>query len=119
MFNASFIILSHLLNFLTDLSEQGINIVLLAHSHLRKFEQPDEAGAYDRWELKLGKRTAALSKEWADLVLFANYRTLVTDIDGKKKASGGERVVYTSHHPSWDAKNRHGLPEVPFEPSRP
>lgn len=24
---------------------------------------------------------------------------------------GGKRVIYTSHHPCWDAKNRHGLPD--------
>ena len=23
----------------------------------------------------------------------------------------GKRVIYTSHHPCWDAKNRHNLPE--------
>ena len=32
------------------------------------------------------------------------------------KAQGGRRVMYTSHHPCWDAKNRYGLPEeVPFD----
>ena len=50
----------------------------------------------------------------ADMVLFANYKTVAvaTDKDGKKyKAQGGGRVMYTLHHPCWDAKNRHGLPE--------
>jgi hypothetical protein len=28
-----------------------------------------------------------------------------------KKAQGGKRVMYTSHHPCWDAKNRYGLPD--------
>ena len=28
------------------------------------------------------------------------------------KAQGGKRVMHTSHHPCWDAKNRHGLPDV-------
>ena len=81
---------------------------------MRKFEQPDEMGAYDRWELKLQKKTSALVKEWSDLLLFANYKTLsvAADDKGKKfKAQGGRRVIYTSHHPCWDAKNRLGLPE--------
>ena len=30
-----------------------VNVVLTAHAQMRKFEQPDAAGAYDRWELKL------------------------------------------------------------------
>ncbi|MGT2934246.1 ATP-binding protein [Streptococcus catagoni] len=109
------------LNLLQDLIEVGINIVLTAHAQMRKFEQPDEMGAYDRYELKLGKKTssqtAPLVKEWADMVLFANYKTVVMTSDTKKKkATGGQRVIYTQHHPAWDAKNRHGLPpELPLD----
>ncbi len=65
------------LDFLTDMRENGLNIVLVAHAHMRKFEQPDELGAYDRWELKLTKRSAPVTKEWADMVLFSNYKTMV------------------------------------------
>ncbi|EPM7558070.1 ATP-binding protein [Enterococcus faecium] len=106
------------LNKLSDLTELGINVVLTAHAKINKFEQPDEMGAYDRWELKLGNKTTAktapLTKEWADMVLFCNYKTLsvATDDKGKKfKGQGGKRVIYTTHHPAWDAKNRFGLPE--------
>lgn len=53
------------------------------------------------------------------MVLFANYKTIsvAVDKDGKKhKAQGGRRIMYTSHHPCWDAKNRYGLPEeIPME----
>ena len=80
-------------------------------------------GSYDRWEMKLGSKTtnkiSPLIKEWADIVLFCNYKTMVvqTDKDGKKhKAQGNRRVMYTQHHPCWDAKNRYGLPEeIPME----
>lgn len=114
------------LNLLEEVVDNGINVVLTAHAQLRKFEQPDEMGAYDRWELKLGKKTSSqtspLVKEWADMVLFANYKTMVYNVDGqgaakgKNKAQGGKRVMYTSHHPCWDAKNRDNLPdELPFD----
>lgn len=111
------------LNSLEELIDRGVNVVLTAHAQLRKFSQPDEFGEYDRWELKLGKKTGSqispLVKEWADLLLFANYRTVAVQADdkGKKfKAQGGERVMYTEHHPCWDAKNRHGLaPMLPFD----
>jgi GTPase SAR1 family protein len=94
----------------------GMHVVFLAHAAMRKFEQPDEAGAYDRWELKLLKQSPAVLKEWADMVLFLNYRTLVIDVDGKKKAQGGQRVMYANHHSCWDAKNRFGLAdEMPME----
>ena len=106
-----------LLNLLTDVRDKGINVVVTAHAQMRKFEQPDELGAYDRWELKLSKQCAPILKEWADMVLFCNYKTMVVNVDGqgakkgKNKAQGGRRVMYTSHHPCWDAKNRFGLPE--------
>ena len=107
------------LNLLQDVVDvANINVVLTAHAIIRKFEQPNEMGAYDRYELKLGKKTTAqtapLTKEWADMVLFANYKTFSVAVDdkGKKhKAQGGQRVMYTTHHPCWDAKNRDGLPE--------
>lgn len=112
------------LNKLSDVVEvAGVNVVLTAHAQMRKFEQPDELGAYDRYELKLGKKTQSqtspLVKEWSDMLLFANYKTYSVAVDdkGKKhKAQGGKRIMYTSHHPCWDAKNRYGLDEeLPFD----
>lgn len=112
-----------ILNLLNDIADRGVNVVLTAHAAIRKFEQPDEMGSYDRWELKMINspkcNVCAMIKEWADLVLFANYKTTVisTDKEGKKnKARGGQRVMYTTHDPCWDAKNRFGLaPELPFD----
>lgn len=111
-----------LLNLLTDVVNAGNNVIVTAHACMRKFEQPDEQGAYDRWELKLQKKTAPLLKEWADAVFFANYKTVVVNVDGqgaakgKNKVQGGKRVMYTSHHPCWDAKNRFDLAEeLPFD----
>ena len=107
-----------LLNELTEVVNAGVNVVVTAHAAMRKFEQPDEMGSYDRWEMKLytSQKTniAALLKEWADMVLFANYKTFaVKDKNSNKaKAQGGQRVMYTTHHPCWDAKNRYGLPEI-------
>lgn len=100
-----------------QLITKGINVVLIAHAAMRKFEQPDELGAYDRWELKLSKKVAPLCKEWADMILFCNYRTTLSSTkDGKKKAVGDERVMYTTHNACWDAKNRFGLPAtLPME----
>lgn len=107
-----------LLNLLEEVIQTGYNVVILAHAKMRKFEQPDEMGAYDRWEMKLTKNVAPMVKEWADMVLFANYKTMVISRDdGKHKAQGqGKRVIYTTHHSCWDAKNRHGLPdEIPLD----
>lgn len=109
-----------LLNKLSELLEVGINVVLTAHTQIKRFERPDEMGAYDRWELKLGNKktvatTASLVKEWADMVLFCNFQVTVVSggsaPNAKKKGVGGKRIMYTTHNPAWDAKNRFGLPE--------
>lgn len=111
-----------LLNGLTELIDVGITVVMNAHATMKKIEQPEEAGAYDHWEMKLTKYVGPMVKEWADMILFANYKTYVIDVDGqgtgkgKNKAQGGKRVMYTTHTPFWDAKNRHDLlPELPFD----
>ena len=86
------------LNTLDEVVGAGVNVVLTAHAHMRKFEQPDEMGAYDRWELKIGKKTssqtAPLLKEWADMVLFANYKTwsVAADDKGRKRKWQKEHV---------------------------
>lgn len=108
---------SKALTLLSDLAAGGINVVVTAHAQMRKFEQPDEMGAYDRWELKLSKQCAPILKEWADMVLFCNYKTTVVKTEtGARKAKGGQRIIYTTHNACWDAKNRDGLPdELPME----
>ena len=115
-----------LLDKLTEVAEAGVNVVLAAHAAMRKFEQPDEAAPYDRWELKLQKKVAPLVKEWADAVLFLSYKTIVETVGegfaAKGKARGGKRVMYASHHACWDAKNRWGLPDespLSFDPIAP
>jgi len=112
--------MQELLEKLDRIVEKGVNVCLVCHSMIRKFELPDEMGNYDRYMLKLNeKNIAPLVKEWVDLMLFANYQTnIVTDADGKtKKGRGGQkRVMYANHNACWDAKNRFGLPdEMPFD----
>ena len=102
---------------LDALTDRGMHIVFLAHSTVKKFEAPDQAGSYDRFELKLSKQNAPLLKEWADVVLFGNFVTKVAEKDnGKMRGIGGkERVLFANHSAAYDAKNRHGLPDkLPF-----
>ena len=103
----------------------GLNVVILAHATLRTITLPEEQGSYDHWELKLNTKTtnkvAPLVKEWADMVLFMNYKTMLVEdkaanMGTKKKAVGGKRVMYTTHTTFCDAKNRFGLAnELPLE----
>lgn len=110
------------LNILQGCVDAGVNVVVTAHAQLRKVELPEEMGAYDHWEMKPSKKVAPMIREWADVVLFLNYKTVIVNVDGKgqtkgkNKATGGRRVMYTTHTPFWDAKNRFGLPdEIPLD----
>lgn len=109
---------ARLINLLTEVVDRGVHVVVTAHAQMNKVEQPDEMGSYDRWELKLSKKCSPLLKEWADILLFANYKTIVVNTGEKKyKGQGGQqRIMYTSHTAAWDAKNRFGLPEsIPLD----
>lgn len=108
-----------MLDLLTDVRDAGMNVVVTAHAMVSKFEQPDEAASYDRWTMKMYKKDAALLKEWADALLFVNYKTVVEMVGegfmAKGKARGAKRTIFCTHQATWDAKNRWGLPdEVPL-----
>lgn len=96
----------------------GVNVVVLCHSTMRKFDRPDDLGSYDRFELKLSKKISSMLKEWCDMLLFCDYQTDIVYNKDKTKAiaRGGHRIIHTTHAPSWDAKNRFGLKDtVPME----
>lgn len=92
----------------------GLHVVLVAHSKTTRVSPPDQTDGFDRYELKLSKQVAPVVKEWADMLLFANFQLhIVEGTDGKVKAQGGrERKMFTCHTAAWDAKNRYGLPEA-------
>lgn len=97
---------------------QGVNVVFVAHSTVKRTSPPDQTDGFDRYELKLTKQVAPLLREWCDLLLFCTYRTkLVEGSDGRLKATGGkDRVMHAEHSAAWDAKNRYQLPaEMPMD----
>jgi hypothetical protein len=96
-------------------NERGMLIIQLAHSIIKRFDSPEHE-PYDRYEIKLHTKAAALLQEHSDCVLFANYRisTVKTDVGFKKtvtRAVGDcARLLYTSEQPAFLAKNRYNLP---------
>lgn len=115
--------IGRLLNLLNDVRDKGIHVVLTAHMNIRTVTLPDEQGSYDRYELKLKSakngNNCQLVKEWADIVLFLNFKQFVVEDSKTKKAKvtgGRQRVMYANHTAAWDAKNRFGLPdELPLD----
>lgn len=101
------------INGLNVLRDRGMAIVLLAHNEIKTFTPPDME-SYDRYQIKLHRHAATLIEEWADLVLFANFRTVVTKSknENTKRAIGsGERVLLSANRPAWRAKSRYPIPE--------
>lgn len=95
-----------------------MTIILLCHTQVKNFKNP-EGSDYDRYQPKMHEKTWALTQEWADIVLFGHYETLLVgrgnkeEIDPTKRAKavgGMERIMLTGRTAAWDAKNRLGLP---------
>jgi hypothetical protein len=95
--------------------DRGMNVILIAHSEIARFDAPDTE-AYDRYQPKMNKKSSALVQEWADAVLFCNYQTLIKKEDAgfnKKNVRGistGERLIHTEETAAYKAKNRYALP---------
>lgn len=70
---------------------KGLGVVAIAHAQIRPFVNPSGPD-FDRWELKLHKRAAALWTEWADVLAFADHAVTV----GKDDKPRGEapRVLH-------------------------
>ena len=109
-------------NMFLDLKEmlsalrKKMNIILIAHSEITNFSDPQQQAEYHRYHIKLHKKTAALMKEFVDSVLFANFKILTKEEGLRTRAYGdGERVLYTESRPGFEAKNRFSLPfELPL-----
>jgi hypothetical protein len=94
-------------------SEKRMNVILLAHSQVKRFNSPEVAlEPFDRYQMKLAPTASALIREWCHTVIFANHEVLTSETDGRVKGvSTGARVMHATHTAAWDAKNRYGLPD--------
>lgn len=107
------------LNSLDELRiERNMTIFFLMHSRIKTFKNPSGAD-YDKYTPEMHDKTWALTKGWLDCILFGNFEVAVRGQNGKsadptKKGKASEsaaRIMYTgSDNPTFDAKNRLGLP---------
>jgi hypothetical protein len=97
-------------------NKKGMIIILIAHCQIRRFDSP-EVEPYDRYMPKLQDKANAVVREWADTVLFANYKTIVKKDDtgfgttNNRGITTGERLLFTSERPAYMAKNRYNMSE--------
>ena len=107
------------LNYLRD--TQHIQPVLICHTQVRTINKPTME-PYDSFVLKLHKSLCADVMEWADVILFVAFETIVKKIDSgfnrkdNRAIQSGKRFLYTSGSMGVDAKNRFDLPpEIPAD----
>lgn len=99
-----------------DLALAGISVVMLAHPEIKRFDSP-VTDPYDRYQIKLRKRAAAIVRERSDVVAFMNYRVTLKEkeVAPKKKighAEGGkERQIHLTEGAGFVAKNRYSMPD--------
>lgn len=102
------------LNVLNEAIDLGINVILIAHTEVRPYQNP-EGPDHDRYTPYMEKSTWQQIARWAQAILFYNFHYDVEKRKGgtKAKATGTpERQLYTDWSPAYDAKNRYGLEPV-------
>jgi len=98
-------------------NKAGMEVILIAHSTLKTTKNP-EGNDYERYQLSIHGKAADAIKQWADILLFAQYKTFTFEQNGRTKGkdAAGARVVQTERRAAFDAKNRYGLkPELPLD----
>ena len=96
--------------------KRGMNVVLIAHAAVVKFEDP-RTEPYDRYQPKLPNRCNALLQEWADVIAFAAFKVIIRKSDSgfnNQKSRGvttGERLLHFIENPAYAAKNRYNCPD--------
>ena len=101
---------------LDRLRAQGVEIVIVGHSIVKTFKNP-EGEDYDRYQLRVHDKLGGLLKEWSDVVGFIRFdggaAKLKGDMAQTKRARGwasGKRIVHLTRDAAWDAKSRLSMP---------
>jgi len=94
--------------------EMGKRIIFIAHDKLENVKNPDGSD-YQRYNMSVQDKIAALFVGNVDAVLFARIDVVVTkEFADKKRAralEGDGRILYTTEKAGHSAKNRYSLPE--------
>lgn len=100
---------------LTDLQRlRGMHVIIITHARAATFKNP-QGEDYIRWTMNLDPQAADLLRQWADDVLFMSFerRVVKAGKHAKPKGQGGQvRMIYTTWHAAYDAKNRANLDPV-------
>jgi len=96
--------------------------VIIGHVKVKRFDDPI-AGAYDQYQFDIHEKAAAMLYKWADVILFANIKTVVKGEDvgfNKEVKRGidiaeGQRFLYTQRRPGHPGGGRGIYGRLPYE----
>jgi DNA polymerase III delta prime subunit len=94
---------------------RGMNIIYTAHSAVSRFDDP-QAASYSKYDIRLNKHVHGMFEDEVDAILFVNQDLSVKSEEVgfgkevKRAEGGGFRWIYTEARPSYNAKNRFGMP---------
>jgi len=93
-------------------SERKMIVVFMAHTKVATYKNP-EGPDYDRFTVEIPKQSWSLIEQWMDAIVFMNFYVETVEEKGKKaKGKGGQqRMMYTTNHAAYVAKNRFNLPD--------
>ncbi len=100
------------LSLLDRLCARGMNILLIGHTAIRSFKNP-EGDDYDRYTLRVHEKAAGAFKAWADVVAFATFEEGASKTAGQPRPRGwstGRRVLKLERTAAFDAKSRIPMP---------
>lgn len=102
-------------DFLTDLdrlrSGRGMGVVLLAHTKVKRYEDPTTDDGYERFVPACNDKIWELTHKWADIICFGHFEAETFETDsGKVRARPVQkRVLCFDQSPQYDAGNRYGI----------
>lgn len=92
---------------------KGINIVIIAHSQIKSFVDPNHNQSYDRHILQCNAKFGQIITAASDHVFFCSYAIdFAKDAKTKRTQafSSGDRVLYTSWRAGHEGKTRYDIP---------
>ena len=102
-------------DFLADLdrlrSGRQMGLVLLAHTKVKRYEDPTTEDGYERFQPACNDKIWELTHKWADIICFGHFEAETFETDsGKTRARPVQkRVLCFDQSPQYDAGNRYGI----------
>jgi len=91
--------------------DKNMAIIGIAHAKVATYKSPTTQD-YDRIVPAMHQKQWGVTHKWSDLILLLDRVTVVNEDGNKAKALGGtQRICRAARCATWDAKNRHGLPD--------